>query len=100
MYIQTWGYVAKLREILGEKVYRILQKVCGYITGHEWSKTEWGYGEDGVDVWCRWCNKFDSSPVKDAVLLFPRIRKLIYNITGELPLLKSEKSLDKPQDIG
>jgi hypothetical protein len=91
MYFQTWTYAQSVRECCGDRVYRFLQKICGRITGHEWSKTEWGYGMDGVDVWCRWCGKFDTISMKEAVLIFPEIRKICYQVTGELPPLEKNK---------
>jgi len=59
-YFQTWMYVSKLRKIpfIGIYLIRVTQKICGFLCGHELSKTEWGYGGgDYADRWCRWCNK-------------------------------------------
>ena len=37
---------------------RFIQWLCGVLTGHEISKTEWGYGGGKfVDCNCRWCDK-------------------------------------------
>jgi len=40
-----------------------LQGVCKVFTGHEISKTEWGYGGGKfVDRHCRWCDKLIKVP--------------------------------------
>ncbi|KKL23295.1 hypothetical protein LCGC14_2426800 [marine sediment metagenome] len=40
-----------------------LQWLCGIFTGHELSKTEWGYGGgELLDRNCRWCDKYFSIP--------------------------------------
>jgi hypothetical protein len=37
--------------------------LCGKFTGHQISKTEWGYaGGEQMDVWCRWCNEVGTAP--------------------------------------
>ena len=41
----------------------ILEKLCGWLTGHELSKSEWGYGGGKfVDHHCRWCDKVIKVP--------------------------------------
>lgn len=37
----------------------VIERICGFLTGHEISKTEYGYaGNDNkVDRQCRWCDK-------------------------------------------
>ena len=38
-------------------VFILRTKICGFFTGHEISKTEWGYGGGKfVDRNCRWCD--------------------------------------------
>jgi len=52
-YPQTWYYMPKR----WRKIRTIIQWFCE-CTGHELSKTEWGYGGgDYADRWCRWCDK-------------------------------------------
>ena len=37
--------------------YAVRTRLCGWFTGHELSKTEWGYGGGSqVDHRCRWCD--------------------------------------------
>jgi hypothetical protein len=56
-YFQTWQYVARIGKRNKWRA-KIIQFLCGLLTGHELSKTEWGYGGGNkVDRWCRWCNK-------------------------------------------
>lgn len=43
--------------------------MCGIITGHEISKTEFGYGGDGfIDRNCRWCGERIKIPIKENIL--------------------------------
>lgn len=36
----------------------VIEQICGFLTGHELSNTEWGYGGGAfVDRNCRWCDK-------------------------------------------
>jgi hypothetical protein len=77
-YPQTWSSVCDLRKIpeIGEDIYRMVQKICGE-HGHEWSKTEWGYGGgNGVDVWCRWCNFQTTIDIDEAIEIWPHIQPL------------------------
>lgn len=51
-YPQTWYYMPSNSWLRTQ-----LQNICGRITGHEGSRTEWGYGGgDFVDNNCRWCD--------------------------------------------
>lgn len=44
----------------------MLQWICGFLTGHEISKTEWGYGGGKfADCNCRWCDHVIKVPVKE-----------------------------------
>ncbi|KKK86352.1 hypothetical protein LCGC14_2764120 [marine sediment metagenome] len=73
-YFQTWHRVSKLRrlKIIGPLIYIILQLICGIITRHAASKTEWGYGGGKtVDGWCRWCNKPLEVPYEKALFVYP-----------------------------
>ena len=46
--------------------YGIRVKICGFFTGHEISKTEWGYGGGNfVDRHCRWCDKVIRVPKQE-----------------------------------
>jgi len=97
MYIQTWKYCARVRNVFSGKLYRFIQGLCRRFTGHEWSKTEWGYGGGNTaDVWCRWCNKFETLPYEEVAKAHPQMRKAIWNFTGELPPLH-ENLLDKSE---
>jgi len=50
-------------ESINELEIDLLQDLCGMLTGHELSNTEFGYGGKGmVDRWCRWCNKLIQIP--------------------------------------
>lgn len=56
-YPQTWALVSRISR---KSKWRgsIIRFLCWLLTGHELSKTEWGYGGGNkVDRWCRWCNK-------------------------------------------
>ena len=54
-YPQSWYWVTKIRPRFLQCMPKFL---CGILTGHELSKTEWGYGGGRyADRWCRWCNK-------------------------------------------
>ena len=47
----------------------LLQKLCGWMTGHELSKTEWGYGGGNVvDRNCRWCDKLFEVPKQEEMV--------------------------------
>lgn len=36
----------------------VIERICGVLTGHEISNTEFGYGGGGsIDRSCRWCDK-------------------------------------------
>jgi hypothetical protein len=87
MAFQTYGWNITIRQYLGERVYRLVQWLCGRITGHQWSPTEWGYGFGGVDVWCQWCDHFETISLEEAAKIFPSLRKTVYDITGKLPTL-------------
>ncbi len=60
-YPQTWWYVARLRRLM-PIMARLIQSLCGIWGGHEWSRTEYGYGGKGIDRWCRWCNRRTIQP--------------------------------------
>ena len=60
-YPQTWMFMPPRQSIEA----KFLRWVCGLITGHEISKTEWGYGGgDYIDRHCRWCDKVIKVPVE------------------------------------
>lgn len=61
-YIQTWKYFP-----YGRWWSKPCQLICGLFTGHEWSKTESGYGGGPwMDVWCRWCNHNGKIPIAES----------------------------------
>lgn len=85
MYFQTWMHWCKTRKIpwLGERIYRGGQRLCGRLTGHHASKTEWCYGGGShADVWCRWCNQMGSIPLDDLDMRFENARTTIWNFTA------------------
>lgn len=48
-------------------IHRLKTWLCGKLTGHEWSKIEWGYGGGKhVDHWCRWCDHCASVPIVES----------------------------------
>ena len=82
-YFQTWASAWRIRRLCGKRVYRGLQCLCGRLTGHEPSKTEWGYGGGRyVDRWCRWCNLQIQVPASDAPDHF---RAFAYKACGRDP---------------
>lgn len=70
-YPQLWYYMPKRWVKIKGKYYSngnpmlrraklrlFLERLCGILTGHELSKTEWGYnGGNFLDRNCRWCDK-------------------------------------------
>ena len=81
-YPQLW-YVWNFRPKPLSKWLRrhVIEKICGALTGHEPSETEWGYGGgDYVDRWCRWCNKLLKVHRKEAIL--PEVMQDIIDRTG------------------
>ena len=66
-YPQLW-YCMPRRFIEGKLTKRaaMLQWLCKRFTGHEISKTEWGYGGGKfVDRNCRWCDKVIKVPKRE-----------------------------------
>jgi hypothetical protein len=52
-----------------KKIGLIIEKICGFLTGHEISKTEFGYGGKGtIDRNCRWCDKVIQIPISENVV--------------------------------
>jgi len=50
----TWSWIAPKKS----KRKNLLYFICGILTGHEVSETEWGYrGGNYIDRNCRWCDK-------------------------------------------
>jgi hypothetical protein len=46
----------------------ILEHICGFLTGHEISKTEVGYGGGGfIDRNCQWCDKSIKIPKSENI---------------------------------
>ena len=58
--------IDKYSEYKRAKPRLLLEWLCGILTGHELSETEWGYGGGGlVDRNCRWCDKCFSIPIEE-----------------------------------
>lgn len=52
--------------LIGYWMRPLLQKICGWMTGHEPSRTEWGYGGGKfVDRNCRWCDQLLQVPIAE-----------------------------------
>lgn len=84
-YFQTWTWISRVRGIkfIGNFLAKTIQTLCGFICGHEPSKTEWGYGGgDTADCWCRWCNKLIEIPKEELLTRFPGSGKLM-NMVGK-----------------
>ena len=57
-YPQLWDCWPKWTSRKHPRTYKFRTWLCGVLTGHEISKTEWGYGGGKyADVNCRWCDK-------------------------------------------
>lgn len=60
-YPQTWWLMPK-----NKKLKKVVQYICGILSGHEISKTEKGYGGGKfIDCNCRWCDKAIKVPVSE-----------------------------------
>ena len=84
-YLQTWGVVVRLGRIplIGNVVVRATKWLCGKLSGHQPSKTEWGYGGgDHGDVWCRWCNQIGQIPRSSLADRYANARRTIWKNTG------------------
>ena len=47
----------------------IIEHICGFLTGHEISKTESGYGGGRfIDKNCRWCDRVIQVPIEECEL--------------------------------
>lgn len=73
-YFQTWHWMPYRWPWLHYK----LQALCKFLTGHQASATEWGWGGgDMVDCHCRWCDALIRISVDEAnrkYLWFRRLR--------------------------
>lgn len=64
-YIQGWYCLPKRSR--WPRLRRLCESLCGILTGHEVSNTEWGYGGGShVDGNCRWCDKRMPIPLEEA----------------------------------
>ena len=81
-YFQTWNYVVRwTRRLHVEWLRKHIERLCGVITGHEASRTEWGYGGGPLcDVWCRWCNHLWQIPLDEC----PRALEVLSEVAPEL----------------
>jgi hypothetical protein len=63
-YPQLWYCFPRwTRRRTNPKLYALRIAICGRVTGHELSNTEWGYGGGNlVDRHCRWCDKLIQVP--------------------------------------
>ena len=68
-----WGYPLRW----------FLERLCGWLTGHEHSKTEWGYGGGNmVDHNCRWCDKMMRVPLAESPPPHPALRGIVGSSFG------------------
>lgn len=66
LYPQLWYCWPKWTGRRHPRIFRARTWLCGKLTGHELSKTEWGYGGGKyADMNCRWCDKTIRVPVAD-----------------------------------
>ena len=66
LYPQLWDCWPKWTWRKHPRIFVALVRLCGWLTGHEISKTEWGYGGGKyADMNCRWCDKTIRVPVAD-----------------------------------
>jgi hypothetical protein len=76
----------------------VIEHICGFLTGHEISMTEWGYGSTSnekskcwkqyIDRSCRWCDKSIEIPITENIL--PQPFKGLMNVLEDD---ESDKSL-------
>lgn len=65
-YPQLWYCWPKWTCRKNGKIYASKTVICGFLTGHELSNTEWGYGGGNfVDRNCRWCDKLIQVPKQE-----------------------------------
>jgi hypothetical protein len=84
-YLQTWALVSRMSRwpLIGKVLAKAVRWTCHKVTGHEASKTEYGYGGgDFVDVWCRWCNEPGALHRAAALKKFDSLRNLVWGQTG------------------
>lgn len=75
-YPQLWYYMPRSKK--HPHIRKAIQWLCGFILGHEFSKTEWGYGGgDRADRWCRWCDKLISVPKESILFQYPEAKDLM-----------------------
>ena len=79
-YFQTGFFVARLDRFHK----KILQFLCGIITKHPPSATEWGYGGgNSADRWCRWCDKQYQVPKESVYFTNPESKNLMKGVTKD-----------------
>lgn len=62
-YPQLWYCWPKFTGRKNKSMFKIRTYICKLFTGHEISKTEWGYGGGNfVDRNCRWCDELIKIP--------------------------------------
>ena len=97
-YFQSWAFIVRLERmpVIGKYVGNVAKWLCGKLTRHQPSKTEWGYGGgDFGDVWCRWCNQAGQIPRAELADRYANARKTIWESTGcdiKQPISSDEKN--------
>lgn len=75
LYPQTWWLVPGRRNRSG-LLYQSVTAICEFLTGHELSETEKGYGGGTyMDCNCRWCDKVIRVPIAECGMS-PQLRSL------------------------
>lgn len=84
-YPQLWFVtVSWLRR--GSWKHKSVVWLCGKLTGHELSDTEWGYGGGGmVDRHCRWCDKLIQVPFVEEQAPSTEVQDLANTIESDKP---------------
>src|SRR3990167_801200 len=68
------------RRYRNPRVYQLRTQLCAFLTGHEISETEWGYGGgDFVDRHCRWCDVLIKLPKREEI-----VPDILNGLVGEL----------------
>jgi hypothetical protein len=68
LYPQLWYCWPRWAGRRNPRIFRVRTWLCGKLTGHELSRTEWGYGGGKfVNMNCRWCDKAFSIPLSESM---------------------------------
>jgi hypothetical protein len=76
-------------ELRRAKPRLVIEHICEFLTGHELSKTELGYGKGFIDRNCRWCDKFIQVPVSENIVS-PIFKNLMGMVDEEVFLIDED----------